>query len=216
MAHPLHGEVKAVLVPALRNQVEHAVGAHDLPPRRGHRWSRCGRPCRPRILEERADAGHLLAGRCLHAYNCSRPRHCRISSGVKLTRKSKLKSLPWEETHGKSPAHPVSECLDFLQGARETASIVTSRGARWTHAVGVVGHEGAARASLLPARPQHEMLDDELAVSAKETGQSFLPVRGFKSIVLFNPHPGKLAELPREFVFPAGVLLFHFQEFDAL
>ena len=48
------------------------------------------------------------------------------------TWKSRLKSLPWDDTHGKRQPMRRLNAWISASGARETATSVTSRFARWT------------------------------------------------------------------------------------
>src|SRR5580704_5453092 len=73
------------------------------------------------------------------------------------------------------------------------------------HTVQVVSEERAARAALLPLRPQHEMIEHQLALPAKQLSERFLPARRQKHIILVHFHPrqfpplfGKRVSLPRQ------------------
>src|SRR5262249_3956767 len=81
-------------------------------------------------------------------------------------------------------------------------------------AVDMVGPERAAHAAFLPSRPEHEMLDDQLAASAEEVGERLLSVGSVEHVSLLDLHPRQLAPLgaqaiaqPGEFLLPAQMLL---------
>src|SRR5437660_11749282 len=61
--------------------------------------------------------------------------------------------------------------------------------------VDLVGTERAAEAAFLPARRQHEMLDDELAAAGEQISQRLLAVWTLEHIVLVDPYPRQLARL---------------------
>ena len=65
-------------------------------------------------------------------------------------------------------------------------------------AVDVILPERAADAALAPAGTEHEMLDDQLAMSAKEVGEGFLPVRPFEDVRLLDLDPRQRAPLGSE------------------
>ena len=58
-------------------------------------------------------------------------------------------------------------------------------------AVEMIGKEGAARATRIPARPEHEMIDDELTASVEEVGQRLATARRFECVRLFDLNPGQ-------------------------
>jgi hypothetical protein len=68
------------------------------------------------------------------------------------------------------------------------------------HAVGVVGHERAARAALLPAGAEHEVLDEELAPAGEQRGERARAVRGVEDVVLLDPLPRQGAALAGDLV----------------
>src|SRR3981081_3104749 len=72
----------------------------------------------------------------------------------------------------------------------------------------VVGPEGAAFASFLPIRTEHEMLDDELPVSGKELRQALLPVRPLENVLLVDADPGQIASLRAQLIAQPGEFLF--------
>jgi len=58
-------------------------------------------------------------------------------------------------------------------------------------AVEVVGEERAARAAGLPARPEHEMIDHELAARPEQVGQRLAPARRVERVGFVDLHPGQ-------------------------
>ena len=76
------------------------------------------------------------------------------------------------------------------------------------HAVGVVGHVGAARAALLPARREHEVLHDELAAAVEQIGERLPAVGPIEDVRLVDADPGQLPAQLRDLVAaPRQVLL---------
>ena len=57
----------------------------------------------------------------------------------------------------------------------------------------VVGFERAADAAFVPARPEHEVLDDELAAAVEQIGQRLLALRRVEQIGLVDLDPGQFA-----------------------
>jgi hypothetical protein len=76
--------------------------------------------------------------------------------------------------------------------------------------------ERAADASLAPVRSEHEMLDDQLAASAEQIGEGFLPVRPIEDIGLLDLDPRQCPPLAAELVAQAGELLFLAQKLGTL
>ena len=81
------------------------------------------------------------------------------------------------------------------------------------HAVGMVGHERAACAALLPVRSEHEVLDDQLALSCEEVRERKTSVAAVEAVVLFDLHPRKRPAFRSERVHLPGKLLFFREEF---
>ena len=79
-------------------------------------------------------------------------------------------------------------------------------------AVEVIGEEGAAGASRLPIRPEHEMIDDELAAVAEEIGEAFAPFGRIETVVLVNLDPGQRPALRIQAIARPGVFLFSRQQ----
>ena len=57
----------------------------------------------------------------------------------------------------------------------------------------VVSPERAMRASRIPFRIEHEVIDDQLARAAEELRQSFLAVRSFERVLLLDALPRQRA-----------------------
>jgi hypothetical protein len=76
-----------------------------------------------------------------------------------------------------------------------------------TDPVEIIGPEGTTRTTFGPIRPEHEVIDDQLAAITKQIRQSFLARYGVENIGLFYPDPGECTPLlcqsvahPREFL----------------
>ena len=88
------------------------------------------------------------------------------------------------------PAHALAIALDlFERRARDRDHGDVVIGQMLVHAVGVIGHEGAARAAFLPSRPEHEMLHQKLRPAVEEIGQRARAVERIEHIFLFDAHP---------------------------
>src|ERR1041385_1946744 len=74
-------------------------------------------------------------------------------------------------------------------------------------AVDAVGHRRARRAADLVARPEHEVVDQQLGATVEELAARLLAVVGVEAVFLLDRHPRQLASLPRELVAEARVLL---------
>src|SRR6516165_2036093 len=61
------------------------------------------------------------------------------------------------------------------------------------HAIKAVADHRAARASFIPFRAEHEMIDDELAAAVKQIRKGFPAVGRVKDVVLLDLDPGQLA-----------------------
>ena len=73
--------------------------------------------------------------------------------------------------------------------------------------VEVVGEVGAALAALLPARREHEVVDDQLAAPGEQVGQGLPAVGAVEPVGLIDTLPGQLPAPRAEAVAPAGELL---------
>ena len=70
------------------------------------------------------------------------------------------------------PAHALAKALDLGQRrARDDQQRDVAMRQVHVHAVDVVGHERAARAALLPARAEHEVLHQQLAAAFEQVGE---------------------------------------------
>ena len=59
----------------------------------------------------------------------------------------------------------------------------------------MVGDEGAGRASLLPLRVEHEVVDDQLTPAIEQIEKRAAAARPVERVVLFDPHHRQLATL---------------------
>jgi hypothetical protein len=80
-------------------------------------------------------------------------------------------------------------------------------------AVKVIDDVGASGAAFLPARAEHEVIDDQLAAAVEKIGKSFSSGGGFKYVGLFHFFPGKFAALAAEFIAQAGEIFLFDQKF---
>lgn len=81
--------------------------------------------------------------------------------------------------------------------------------------VDVVSHEGAGFAACVPICVEHEVLDDELAHVGEQVAETFLPIRAFKSVVLFDHYPRQCLAGAGDFIAGAGVGFFLVEQFEA-
>ena len=70
-----------------------------------------------------------------------------------------------------------------------------------------VGDRRVHRVAGLVARPEHEVVDEELRATVEQLVQRPLAVLGVEAVVLLDPHPGEGAALARQLVAQARVLL---------
>src|SRR5690349_12546105 len=82
-------------------------------------------------------------------------------------------------------------------------------------AVEAVGNVRAMRAARVPARIEHEVIDDELTSVFEEIGQRFLTLRTVEEIFLLDFLPRKLAPLTRDVVLQMREVFFFLQQRDA-
>src|SRR5271166_2513931 len=64
--------------------------------------------------------------------------------------------------------------------------------------VDVIGDERAARANMVGARRQHEMIDGELAAAAEQVTERACTLGPFEDVGLVDPDPGQLPALGAE------------------
>ncbi|MNH24152.1 hypothetical protein D3C79_840700 [compost metagenome] len=89
-----------------------------------------------------------------------------------------------------APAHAFAEGLELLPGRprhAEQGHVVVLEVLIGT--VDMVGEEGAARATLLPAGAEHEVVDDQGAAAVEQIGQALAPVRPFECIGRVDADP---------------------------
>src|SRR6516225_2013358 len=75
-------------------------------------------------------------------------------------------------------------------------------------AVEMVGQIRATRAAGLPARAQHEVIDDQLALAAEQFRERLLALRRTENVVLFHFLPWQFAAFAAERIAGAGKGLF--------
>src|SRR5215469_3389361 len=71
----------------------------------------------------------------------------------------------------------------------------------------MIGEVGAALATLLPSRTEHEVIDDELALIGKQLGEGLLAVARVEDIRLVHLDPRQSTTLSAQPVACAGELL---------
>ena len=84
------------------------------------------------------------------------------------------------------------------------------------HAIAVVGHEGATRATLLPVRSQHEVLHEQLPTAVEQVGERAAALGRFENIVLVDVNPRQRTALAGDLVAQACQFLFARQQRLAL
>src|SRR6478736_518730 len=82
--------------------------------------------------------------------------------------------------------------------------------------VDTVGDRRAARARLLGARREHEVVDEQLRAPVEELGQRPAPTGRVERVVLLDADPGQLLAGAGELVAPARVLLLALEQLDPL
>src|SRR6266576_6104720 len=109
-----------------------------------------------------------------------RERHVEIKIEIRVER-----GKPFE-----APAHALLEWLNFRQrrAGNDGESRVALSNVK-VHAVEMVGPKGAVLAAFPPARPEHEMINDELAFAAEQIAERRLARRSVENIFLFDLDP---------------------------
>ena len=79
----------------------------------------------------------------------------------------------------------------------------------------MIGPKRAMGATFLPVRPEHEMIDEELALAAEQIGECHLAGQPVENVLLFDFDPRQLATLKVQFVAQFRELLFFHQKFLA-
>ena len=115
------------------------------------------------------------------------------------------------------PAHALPEALDLGQrrardGDERDVAVRQVHG----HAVGVVGHERAARAALLPAGAEHEVLHQQLAPALEQVGERAPALGRVEDVVLLDALPGQGAARAGDLVAQVHELLLARQQRLAL
>src|SRR5260370_33065674 len=71
------------------------------------------------------------------------------------------------------------------------------------------------RAAGVPARVEHEVIDDELTSVLEQIGKRLLTFWADEDVFLLDFRPWQLAPLPRQVIFETGELLFFRHQRDA-
>ena len=79
----------------------------------------------------------------------------------------------------------------------------------------VVCPERAMRTTFFPARTEHEVINNELALAAEQMGQSYPALRPVEDIFLLDFDPGQLSPLFVQFVTQLRELFFFHEQFLA-
>src|SRR2546427_5497016 len=204
---PRHREGEALLVAALRHEVEVVVRAEQEVAAAG--VGRVGvEDVAGRVLVEDARARGLRLARVLPLLVVVigvalrdvflRERHAIVAVEV----------VPVGGDPLEAPTHPLPERSELRVGRprdREERHVAV----REVHErpVDVIREERAAPAAFLPLRREHEVVDDELAPAVEEVGERLLTVRPVEDIARLHADPGEPASLraqliaaPRDFL----------------
>src|SRR5580704_11439641 len=76
----------------------------------------------------------------------------------------------------------------------------------------MISEERTTRAALFPSRPQHEVIDNQLASSVKKLGQRLFSLWPLKGVWLFHLFPRQLPPLPAQFVTQLRELFLFLQQ----
>jgi hypothetical protein len=97
------------------------------------------------------------------------------------------------------PAHSLFEAVDFRQQrARDGDEADVALREMDTNTIEMIELERASNTALFPTGTKHKMLDDQLAMYAKEIGKGFLAVRTVEDIGLLDLDPWQCAPLGGE------------------
>ena len=203
--HPCHGVLG--LVPAFGRQIQDAVSAHHqldtaAIDRIGVVDGAVG------ILVENTDARRFRAAEGLHRVVVVHlalrdlllgERHMEVMIEAAAVGRDPIEA----------PAHAFLERLDLGQRrARNGHHRHIARGQMREHAIRMVGHVRAAWAALLPARPEHEVLDDQLALTGEEVRERNPAAPAFEAIILLDLHPWQRPAFRAERIHLAGKAAF--------
>jgi len=95
-----------------------------------------------------------------------------------------------------APAHALFVSLEFRQRRsrdRQQRHVIMLEVRE--RAVDVIAQERTARATLLPIRTEHEMIEDQLTASVEEIGQRLFALRAVEDILLVDLDSRQLATL---------------------
>src|SRR6201987_1628810 len=76
----------------------------------------------------------------------------------------------------------------------------------------MIREERTARAALLPSRPQHEVIDNQLVSPVKKLSQCLFSLWPLERVLLFHLLPGQLAPLPAQLVSQLRELFLFLQQ----
>ena len=139
----------------------------------------------------------------------------RCCSSVNPTLKSKLKSLPNEDAHGKRPSHPPLVRLQLRERRpRDRPEHHVMVGQVHREAVEPVRDRRAGRTSRRVVGPEHEVVDEELRAPSEEVCERGAPLVGLESILLVDPDPRQLLPPPRQLVAAPRELLLRLEQLE--
>lgn len=111
------------------------------------------------------------------------------------------------------PAHPLLEGFDLGDGsAGNHGERDVAIGEVNEAAAEMIGQVGAAGATLLPCRTEHEVIDDQLAAAGEKVGEGLLAGGAVEYILFFDFFPGQLAALLAQFIAQPGEFFFFAEE----
>jgi hypothetical protein len=193
VAHPGHRKGEPVLVASFGRDVEEVIGAdeHVEPaPIAGIGVEHVALV----VLVERAGARALLARKIIHELVIIH----HLAAGFFLGRRRHLivvVEIAAERRHpGEFPTHAFFESLDLDERrARDDDETDIALRQMDGGAVEMIGQVGTVRAAGFPARAEHEVIDDQLALAAEQVGERRFAVRGVEHIFLFDFFPRQFA-----------------------
>jgi hypothetical protein len=112
-----------------------------------------------------------------------------------------------------APAHALPEGLNLCERrARDRDESHVALGEVNGRAIEMIRQQRAARAALLPAWSEHEVVDDQLAAPVEQVGERLLAGRALEDVSLLDLDPGQLASERAQPVALSGELLLLPQE----
>src|SRR5207237_1021475 len=205
VAHPAL-YVIGIFVAALGHQVEHVVRAVQRLDAASVARIRVEHRAGPVLVE------HARAFAIGHS-RVRRPDIVEQGATLELLRRERHAQVVVEVGAGgrdplEAPAHASLVALDLVEGrARHGHEADVAVGQVQAGAVVMVGPEGAAWASFLVLRSEHEMIDEQLALRAEQLGEGLFAVRALEHVRLVEPLPGERAGPPGQLVLGKCALL---------